>query len=242
MPPSEDAEQSVYRAARDGLQRWLGRARDAVMAPWRRFQSPPAPAEIYSTVPVWQAEVDRIASALTPSLREGWGATNLPGEFNVNDPYIQANLALTKNLLVRVPDEVHALVVREILEGSNNQESTAQIAARVDDVLTFTGSENWDSRARIIAQTETNRHFNSSMLAHGLLLEGQGRRDLRKQWDTRMDQNERPAHHDADNLTVDSLGQPFIVGGEALLFPGDPRGRPDNVINCRCSVRILGGF
>lgn len=242
MPPSDDAEQSVYRAARDGLQRWLDTARSAVMAPWRRFKTQPAPTAISATVPVWQAQVDRIAAALTPSLREGWGAVNLPGEFALNDPYIQSNLALTKNLLVRVPDEVHVMVVKEILEGTNNQESTAQIADRVENILTFTGSENWDSRARTIAQTETNRHFNSSMLAHGLLLERQGRRDLRKQWDTRMDSNERPAHHDANDVIVASLGLPFIVGNEPLLFPGDPRGRADNVINCRCSVRILGGF
>lgn len=242
MPSSDDAEQSVYRAAKDGLQRWLNRARDAVLAPWRNFKASPDPGAIAATVPVWQAAVDRIAAALTPALREGWGAINLPGDFDVNNPYIQANLALTKNLLVRVPDEVHAMVVREILSGTNNQETVGQIADRVDNVLMYTGSENWDGRARTIAQTETNRHFNSSMLAHGLLLEREGRRDLHKRWDTRMDNDERPAHHDANNLVVRPLGQPFIVGGEPLLFPGDPRGRADNVINCRCNVRILGGF
>lgn len=27
------------------------------------------------------------------------------------------------------------------------------------------------------------------------------------------------------------------VGGESLRFPGDPRGRPSNIINCRCSAQ-----
>ena len=29
---------------------------------------------------------------------------------------------------------------------------------------------------------------------------------------------------------------PFLVGGEQLLYPGDPAGSSENVINCRCSV------
>jgi len=241
MPPRDSSEETVYQAASSGLRRWLTRARNAVMAPWRSVRAMPNPQEIRSTEPEWRAEVERIANALTPALREGWAALNLPPDYPSNDPYIQANLALTKNLLVRIPDETHAMVVKEILEGTVAQETTAQIAARVEDVLTYTGSENWDGRARLIAATETQRHFNSSMLAHGLLLERDGRRDLTKQWDTRMDQRERPWHHDA-NGQVRALSQLFIVGGEGLLFPVDPRGRPDNVISCRCNLRILGGF
>ena len=30
------------------------------------------------------------------------------------------------------------------------------------------------------------------------------------------------------------VDDPFIVGGEELMFPGDPNGSPGNVINCRC--------
>lgn len=241
MPSSPDAERSAYEAIKSGLSRWLDRARERVMAPWRRFRAQPAPQEIAATAPVWQAEVDRILRALTPALREGWAAANLPGDYSPDDPYIQANLALTRNLLVRIPDEVHALVVRQILEGTNAQETTDQIADRVQRVLTFTGSEDWNGRARTIARTEVNRHFNSSMLAHALLLEKQGRRDLSKQWDTRMDGDERPAHHLA-NGQIRPLSQPFLVGGEALLFPVDPRGSPSNVINCRCDLRVLGGI
>lgn len=241
MPPSPGAEDSVYKAARNSLRRWLERAKDRVMAPWRMFKAQPSPQEIQSTAPIWQAEVDRILAALTPALREGWAAANLPGDYSPNDPYIQANLALTKNLLVRIPDEVHALVVRQILEGTSKQETTEQIAHRVQRVLDFTGSEDWDGRARLIARTETMRHFNSSMLAHGLLLEKQGNQNLFKQWDTRMDDRERPAHHEA-NGQIRPLTHPFLVGGENLLFPLDPRGRPDNVIACRCMNVILGGF
>jgi uncharacterized protein with gpF-like domain len=184
--------------------------------------------------------VDRILAALTPAQREGWAAAHLPGDFDPQDPFIQSNLALTYNLLVRIPDEVHAMVVAAVLDGSQKAESTEQIAKRVDDILTYTGSENWENRARVIARTELTRHFAGSTLAHGLLREQQGDSSLTKQWDTVMDDKERLAHRDANN-DVQPLKQPFIVGEEPLLFPGDPTGSPWNVIGCRCSVRILKG-
>lgn len=239
--PSDGAEEEVRRAAERGLKRWLKKAKDAVMAPWRRFKAQPNPDALRATVPEWQAEVDRILQALTPAAREGWMAADLPGEFDINDPYIQTNLAITKNLLVRIPNEVHARVVAAILEGVNAGEPMERIVQRVQDVLDYTGSEDWPGRAKVIAQTEVNRIFNSSMLAHGLLRERQGVRGLSKRWDTRMDGKERPAHHEANNQ-VRPLMQPFLVGGEELMFPVDPKGRPDNVIFCRCELRLLGDF
>jgi uncharacterized protein with gpF-like domain len=237
VPASSGAEDSVFQAAKNGLTRWLGRARDAVMAPWRRFKAPPNPDAIAATVPEWKAQVDRILQALTPAQIEGWAAAHLPGDYDPKDPFIQANLALTYNLLVRIPDEVHAMVVSAILEGTNRGETTEQIAQRVDDILTFTGSENWRNRAKVIAQTETNRHFNGSMLAHGQLRERSGEPGFIKRWDTVMDNKERVEHREA-NDQVRLLNQPFLVGGENLLFPGDPTGAPWNVINCRCSLRL----
>lgn len=230
-------EDNVYRAAKSGLKRWLSRAKDAVMAPFRNFGAQPNPSAIYSTVPAWQAEVDLIMAELSPALQAGWAAANLPGDYSPDDPYIRANLALTQNLLVRIPDEVYAKVIAAILEGTNAGEDKAAIAARVNDILTFTGSENWDHRAEVIAQTECNRHYNGSLLAHGLLQEKQDGGVYMKEWDTQMDGRERLAHHEA-NSQRQLLHQPYIVDNELLLFPGDPVGSPENVINCRCGQKL----
>jgi hypothetical protein len=43
----------------------------------------------------------------------------------------------------------------------------------------------------------------------------------------------RDAHAAAHGQTV-KLGERFTVGGESLRYPGDPEGRPDNIINCLC--------
>lgn len=210
------------------------------MAPWRQFKAAPNPMALASTVPVWQVEVDRILAALTPALKEGWAAAHLPGDYDPNDPYIVANLALTKNLLVRIPDEVHAKVVKEILEGTNAGETTARIAQRVDQVLDYEGTENWPSRARTIAITECTRHRNSSALAHGLLVERQDKRVLHKRWDTTMDNKER-AEHRLTNGQTRALGQPFDVEGVSMMAPGDPTGPAYTVVNCRCDLAILPG-
>jgi Phage Mu protein F like protein len=235
---SKEAEESVFKAASQGLKRWLGRVREVVMSPFRQFKAQPNPQSIASTVPLWQAQVDRILEALTPALREGWAAAHLPGDLDLMDPYIQANLALTYNLLVRIPDEVHAKIVKEILEGTNAGETVNQIAQRVDRVLDYEGQENWAGRARNIAQTETTRHRNSSALAHGLLVEKNDRRELLKKWDTTMDGRERMAHR-ISNDQEQPLNQPFIVDGVPMQFPGDPSAPPDLVCGCRCDLEII---
>lgn len=54
-----------------------------------------------------------------------------------------------------------------------------------------------------------------------------------KVWASVMDGRERPAHHAAHMQTV-PVQMPFIVGGEYLQYPGDPRGSMWNIANCRC--------
>ena len=58
-----------------------------------------------------------------------------------------------------------------------------------------------------------------------------------KTWDSVGDSHVRPAHLDADGQTV-PVNEPFAVGGERLMFPGDTsRGASaDNVIGCRCGA------
>ena len=56
-----------------------------------------------------------------------------------------------------------------------------------------------------------------------------------KEWLTAVDGRERDAHRMANGQKRDPL-EPFNVGGELLMLPGDPRGSASNIINCRCVV------
>jgi hypothetical protein len=57
-------------------------------------------------------------------------------------------------------------------------------------------------------------------------------------WTTMHDSSVRDAHRVADRQRRPA-GALFHVGGENLLYPGDPRGRPDNTLNCRCVLQVV---
>lgn len=58
-------------------------------------------------------------------------------------------------------------------------------------------------------------------------------------WNAVGDEVTRPDHDDADGQSV-RAGDTFDVGGEALLYPGDPAGSDENVDNCRCWLEVEG--
>ena len=59
--------------------------------------------------------------------------------------------------------------------------------------------------------------------------------DMQKEWIAASDERTRAAHREANGQIVD-FNKPFIVKGEELMRPGDPRGSASNVVNCRCSM------
>jgi uncharacterized protein with gpF-like domain len=115
----------------------------------------------------------------------------------------------------------------ELQDGLAGGESYQQLADRVKDVYRHAS----DERAETIAVTETNIAVNSGRFA------GMKRAGVElKGWGVSTLANIRPAHQAAGQAYQDGIpiDEPFIVGGERLMHPGDPNGSPGNVINCRC--------
>lgn len=197
------------------------------------------PTGVDDARPAWAAEVDRhIMPALDTVVDHAWRWQS--GEpFVSGNSFTQAQLALTRNLLVRIPDEVYNDIFAEISTGVANGEDQATIAARIENKILTSGSEWWENRAKVIARTETNRAWNAGQLAAAQYYEPPSTRWV-KVWDTDVDSRERPAHRRAEGQ-VRSLSDTFQVGGEDLRFPGDPAGSPANVINCRCQMTIRKG-
>lgn len=233
----EEDENRLMGVVGAALRRWLARARDKVMAPWRRFGLQPDPNGMYQEQGAWDREVDTIMTTIGQITMNAWSeAVDVPPVSR--HTFVMAQLAQTENFLVRIPDEVYELVFAELTDGVNSGESLDQLAQRVDRVLSYTGSERWPNRARVIAQTETTRAYGAGVLAGGMEQSRLTGRLLRKRWDAERDTRVRTSHREVDGDVLD-LGMPFYVDGIPLMFPGDPMGPPETVINCRCDLTIV---
>lgn len=59
--------------------------------------------------------------------------------------------------------------------------------------------------------------------------------EMEKQWLATLDGRTRHEHASADGQVVGN-DEPFTVGGEKLMYPGDPSGSGWNIYNCRCTM------
>lgn len=232
--PAPEEEPGILTRVLAAIRSWVPMLRSSVMA----FGAP-VPAAVDEARPAWADQVDaQIMPALETVVDHGWRWQS--GEpFVSGNSFTQAQLALTRNLLVRIPDDVYNAIFAELSDGVARGESMEAISAQIDAKLLTSGSQWWDNRANVITRTETNRAWNAGVLAAAQYYEPPTTRWV-KVWDADLDGHERPAHRRADGQSR-SLTDTFQVGGEDLRFPGDPAGRPENVINCRCSMTIRKG-
>lgn len=119
------------------------------------------------------------------------------------------------------------IVEKIILQGVSDGKGEKVIAKNIKDA--FKG-EIATYRARTIARTETGI---ASSYAQDLGAKESGL-DFTKIWTPVGDDATRDGHMGV--LPV-GMNQNFIVNGESLEYPNDPRGSAKNTINCRCVCR-----
>lgn len=234
-------EQTLYVLILAAIVQWLAAVRPRVLAPVATGFLPDATA-IFAFIPLWTMLVDRIVGALrtravvsgTQRLRQELTQLRIP-DLQSTDSFVNNHLAQVKNYLVRIPDEVFQLVREAITDGVSQGEDVRAIAARVDQILTQTGSENWPARAKVIAITEVNGAANAGWYASAVNAQKELGIRLDKVWLAAHDNKVRPSHRAADGQRR-GLTEPFMVGGWPLLYPGDKNGPPEEVINCRCAA------
>lgn len=237
MPSHDRDENRLAGVVGAALRRWLGRARDVVMQPWREYRMQPDPTAVFRVQSLWDTEVDSVMTVVGEIAMGAWSeASEVPPVSR--HAFVMSQLAMTQNFLARIPDEVYNLVFAEITDAVNGGADVEQVAERVDSVLSYTDSERWPNRARVIAQTETTRAYGAGTLAAGMEQSRLTGRLLRKRWDTEHDRRVRESHREVDGQVRD-LAMPFYVDGFPLMFPGDPMGPPETVVNCRCDLRIM---
>jgi hypothetical protein len=194
------------------------------------------PARVSDHQVFWTNEVDvRILPTIRETLRRAFRRVTGQGD-PVLDPYVSTYLNAAGNRLVRIPDEVYGLIVAEVERGIREGLGIPEVTAAIDTLLTATGSERWPNRARVVARTETMGAVNAGVF-RGAQLDAESRGDIApfKMWLSTEDSRTRPTHREADQQRT-LLTSPFIVGGARLMFPGDPTGPADEVIQCRCTM------
>ena len=238
LPHRLDARLQAAAVERDiravvwaALSNWLVQTARRVI----RGDRPPDLDAVWARVPAWREAVDLILSGeIVKAL--GLAFERLLGaDYRwTQRPAMTRYLAEVRNRLVRIPDEVYDLMAGELAAGANLGESIPELSQRVDNVLSTTASERWPNRATVIARTETIGALNASrMEAFRIIAEDDPDTRYEVIWLATDDHRTRRTHDDADGQRV-PIGQPFVVGGFELAFPGDPTGPPQEVIQCRC--------
>ena len=142
---------------------------------------------------------------------------------------VQLDSKLSKGLYSRLGEDISRLkrmVASDISRGISTGMTFKQIAGQLK-AKTNIGYNN----AVRIARTEGHRIQCQSGMDACYKAKEMGA-DVVKQWDSTLDARTRESHVAIDG-EIRELDEKFSNG---LMFPGDPRGGPAEVINCRCAL------
>lgn len=143
-----------------------------------------------------------------------------------------------KNRLVNVPDRVYDLVKAEIEQGVNAGTPNEELVERISGLFAAENIDTWDGRVMTIVRTEAIAAQNAGNFASFLSIAALDDTPWEKAWLATDDRRTRETHDRADQQRV-PLKEVFRVGAGRLMYPGDPSGPPEEVINCRCSLLLL---
>ena len=229
------AEGSLYRAIVALLDRWAIRLRSAVFGSRGTM---PDPVGVMSTQSWWDSQLDDVIV----EIKEIFDFSSAGAADVIPDAMARVELYLneSRNRLSGVPDAVYDSVRRATMKATTEGWSIDELAGRVDEILAEAGAERWRNRARVIARTEAIGAYNGGRFAGFVSYAGQLGGGWEKVWLATHDHRTRFTHAretGADGQRV-ALLEPFKVGEGLLMFPGDPTGPPEEVIQCRCSILL----
>ncbi len=141
-------------------------------------------------------------------------------------PAVKRSLLISSRRITNVNATTQNMVANQLRTGLDAGEGINELTARIKKTL---GSNR--QRAQGIARTQTagavstGRH--EGFKASGVEL---------KTWLTSQDEKVRDSHRAAEARYAEgiALDVPFYVGGDLLMYPGDPVGAAAEIINCRC--------
>lgn len=129
-------------------------------------------------------------------------------------------------------------MLRSFKRAIESGETPAERAVLVKEVSkqAANGEEGPFSMTRAVRVSRTI----STAAANGGKLEGWKQSGLvkKKRWRAANNKRTRKDHREANGQTVD-IDKPFRVGGEKLMYPGDPSGSAKQIVHCRCTMQSV---
>jgi len=133
-----------------------------------------------------------------------------------------------------INDTTHTLLSNKLVTSLSDSVAAGDSLGNIIKNLLSLCDDTYDNmdkaRASTIARTETAGAMNFGSYAT-YKTEGVGK----KEWISTMDDRTRDDHLDADTQVV-PIDDPFDVGGDQLMYPGDPAGDASQICNCRCTT------
>ena len=132
--------------------------------------------------------------------------------------------------ITNVSDTTRAQIIGAVARGYDEGLGQDGVAGFIRDLIPGMSG----ARAGMIARTEVHSasNYGSTEAARETGLR------LQKEWIAAEDERTRQDHVDANGQIVDQ-NEPFLVGGESLMYPGDPAGSAAQVIQCRCTTGFI---
>jgi hypothetical protein len=240
------AEASLFRALWDRFKEWAAKLKRAVfgsVGPGQLAHSPD-PDGVWSTSKWWDEQLDELAPTIEVIWTDSYANTSEAPPWEPDGQYSAREAARrARNRLVNVPETVYADIRRATMTAVADGHHPGELAAKIESILSETGTASWRYRAITIARTEALAAYNGGRFASyvGLAEATGGTSAYEKIWLATHDHRTRITHtrEGGGDLQRVPLLEPFTIGGAPMMYPGDPEGPADETINCRCSILLV---
>ncbi len=142
------------------------------------------------------------------------------------DQFVEDKITSRANKVVGVTHTTYGQIQDVIAQGVKNGSTHYEIAQQIESQL----DELWKAGGETISRTEVNSAMNAAMLEDARAMAP----DLNKVWACAF-LNSRQDHMDVDGQSVPQ-SEPFIVGGEEMMEPGDTSASANQIVNCACTI------
>lgn len=181
-----------------------------------------------------------IGEDFAPAVADSFKSAAVPGELKAdNDPWMRLLLDwINRNAgikITQIESTTLDLIRRQLSEGMEAGESVPQISKRIEELY----DRNISTRSTLIARTEV---IGASNAASYMGAKSTGLQ-LNKKWLSSRDgrvRDDHKAENGGDGQEV-GMDEPFIIGGERLMWPGDNSlgASGKQTVACRCTITYV---